>query len=238
MGKKLDHTGVRYGRLVGIKYVSTTPSRQSIWLFQCDCGNTTEVMASAAKFGSTLSCGCLKMDRIKEVNTKHGLHGTKEYRAWKQINIRCCNKNRKDWHRYGGIGLTSDFRYDFQAFLDEIGKAPEDGCWSVDRIDPTKGYVKGNIRWATIEQQAKNKRMQGNNTSGKTGVGWKQNSNTLYAFAYWKENGKTNSKYFSVKAHGIMEAFCMACKYREEMISKLTANGESYTEFHGKDGGL
>lgn len=239
MRVKQDHTGKRYGRLVAIREVGKTKGRQIVWEFVCDCGNTTQVTASSAKAGQIVSCGCLKLDRIREANTKHGWAGTKEYLTWKNINTRCYNPNRKDWYRYGGVGLTFDYSEDFIGFLEDVGEAPDDKTkWSIDRIDPTRGYIKGNMRWATIEQQSKNKRMQTNNTSGKTGVSWKQNSNSLYAFAFWKEGGKPKSKYFSVKKYGLLEAYAMACKHREDAIKSLIDRGESYTEQHGTYGGF
>ena len=239
MGVKLDHTGMKYGKLTAIKEVGKTKSRMIIWEFICDCGNITQVPASSAKAGHVLSCGCLNLEKIKEINTKHGWAGTKEYSTWKNIKARCTNSNRKDWYRYGGAGLTFEYSEDFLGFLDEVGKVPDsENNWSIDRMDSTKGYVKGNMRWATIEQQSKNKRMQTNNTSGKTGVSWKENSNSLYAFAFWKEDGKTKSKYFSVKKFGLLEAYAMACEHRDKAIQYLRDKGESYTKDHGKYGGL
>lgn len=233
MGKKTDHTGVKYGRLTGIREVGKK-NRSIVWEFLCDCGALVETVGSSVKFGHTLSCGCLKLDKIKESSTKHGKYNTQEYKAWKLINTRCYNKNRKDWHRYGGSGLTSDFRYDFPAFLAEIGNIPnEEEDWSVDRIDTTKGYVRGNIRWATTEQQSKNKRMQSNNKSGKTGVSIKETESDILVTAKWNEGGKSRTKTFSANKYGYDKAFKLACDYRDAMIQKLIASGESYTEFHG-----
>ena len=49
-----------------------------------------------------------------------------------------------------------DFRFaSFDEFLQEVGPRPE-GC-TLDRIDPLGHYEKGNIRWATIRQQAENR---------------------------------------------------------------------------------
>jgi hypothetical protein len=65
----------------------------------------------------------------------------------------------KDYARYGGAGITicAEWRGSFQAFIDHMGKRPA-GNYSIDRIDGTKGYEPGNCRWATLGQQAINKR--------------------------------------------------------------------------------
>ena len=39
MGKKLDLTGQRFGKLVVIEKAESK-NKQSRWLCQCDCGNT------------------------------------------------------------------------------------------------------------------------------------------------------------------------------------------------------
>lgn len=47
---------------------------------------------------------------------------------------------------------------DFRDFLVHLGPRP-DGGWSVDRIDPYKGYVPGNVRWATKMEQTINRKV-------------------------------------------------------------------------------
>ncbi len=44
---------------------------------------------------------------------------------------------------------------DFQAFLAEVG-LPPDKSLSIDRVDNSLGYVRGNLRWATASEQACN----------------------------------------------------------------------------------
>jgi len=45
----------------------------------------------------------------------------------------------------------------FTAFRDYVGEPPTKEH-SLDRIDPFLGYVPGNVRWASLKQQANNKR--------------------------------------------------------------------------------
>jgi len=55
MGKLIDLTGQRFGRLVALKYLG-----KSRWLCKCDCGNKKPVYARELRSGDTRSCGCLR----------------------------------------------------------------------------------------------------------------------------------------------------------------------------------
>jgi hypothetical protein len=44
----------------------------------------------------------------------------------------------------------------FECFLQEVGGHRPGPEYSVDRIDNLRGYVKGNLRWATAETQMRN----------------------------------------------------------------------------------
>lgn len=56
-----DITGQRFGRLVAL-HLLPTHKTGARWLCQCDCGNTTEVRATAMRHGQIKSCGCLLRD--------------------------------------------------------------------------------------------------------------------------------------------------------------------------------
>lgn len=52
-----DISGQKFGKLTAIKHLGTNQYRQSEWLCQCDCGNTTIVTLSHLLYGGTISCG-------------------------------------------------------------------------------------------------------------------------------------------------------------------------------------
>ncbi len=79
------------------------------------------------------------------------------YRSWSAMKGRCTNPNSKDYPTYAPLGLEPAW-YDFAAFLADMGERPSK-AHSIDRIDTTKGYFKGNCRWATKWQQARNRSM-------------------------------------------------------------------------------
>lgn len=191
------------------------------------------------------------MDRLKGKDNPRFKHGFsqnhKTYVAWCKIKNRCLNKNCKDYPSYGGSNVTINplFENDFLAFYNEIGEAPKDGQrWSVDRIDYTKNYEPGNIRWASDKQQARNRSKPKTNSSGVNGVGWdlkvsrNKTKTSLYAFAHWCEyqgdTGTLKKKCFSVKKLGLLESFAAACAHREAKIKELNQLGYNYSENHGK----
>ena len=67
MGKTIDLTGQKFGRLTVVKrvenHVSKCGRRQTKWLCQCDCGNLCEGETIALRHGDKKSCGCLKSEK-------------------------------------------------------------------------------------------------------------------------------------------------------------------------------
>lgn len=102
---------------------------------------------------------------------RHGLHGTPEYLIWADMKTRCYNKKRPCYDRYGGRGIRvcKKWKESFLAFIGDVGKRPGPE-YSIDRIDNDGNYEPGNVRWATKSEQAFNRRMFKNNTSGYKGV--------------------------------------------------------------------
>lgn len=80
-----------------------------------------------------------------------------EYRIWANIVQRCTNPKRREYHRYGGRGITlcQEWRKSFATFLAHIGERPSKKH-SIDRINNNKGYEPGNVRWATSKEQSRN----------------------------------------------------------------------------------
>lgn len=62
--KRIDLTGQRFGRLVVSEIAQRTHQKHygTMWLCQCDCGNSAVVSANNLKLGRQRSCGCLKRE--------------------------------------------------------------------------------------------------------------------------------------------------------------------------------
>ena len=80
-----------------------------------------------------------------------------EYGIWKAIKQRCYNPKHVSYRWYGGEGISMcpEWQKDFMAFYNHIGPRPSKSH-SVDRIDSSRGYEPGNVRWATRDVQMNN----------------------------------------------------------------------------------
>lgn len=145
--RRADITGTSFGDLIALE-VGPTRKKETMWICKCSCGRIKEFYTKALVRGFSTSCGHPK--------ERHGESYSVEYRLYRGILTRCTNPKNQDWHIYGGKGITCDF-LSFSEFLKELGRRPEGGGYSVDRIDGNKNYAPGNVRWATLKEQANNK---------------------------------------------------------------------------------
>lgn len=115
----------------------------------CPCGKIFVVRLSNLRRGQK-SCGC------KKGNFKHGMKGTRPYRIWRNMKDRCTNPKNKDWHRYGGRGISYCPRWsEFKKFWDDMHNGYSKDL-TIDRIDNDGNYCKDNCRWSTLLEQAAN----------------------------------------------------------------------------------
>lgn len=169
----------------------------------------------------------------------------KVYSSYNNIKNRVFNPNHPDWKYYGARGITmqEDYRKSFNLFFEEVGPPPEpiEGViFSIDRIDGAKGYVKGNMRWASNTQQVRNLSKRKDNSTGITGVYPNHAGRGIhYMTATWypiSDEGKCKklSKHFSVNKLGITEAFKQAVLHRRFEMLKLQCKGADYSYKHGQ----
>lgn len=159
--------GDRFEMLTVVAPSQPTNNRIKQWECKCDCGTIKVVQEGNLKHGQVKSCGCLRKQRSAEVArnnfTSHGEGSggktTTEYRTWVSMIQRCYQPTHDSYKHYGGRGITvcDEFRNSYPRFLEEIGRRPSIKH-SLDRIDNSRGYEVGNIRWATREEQQNNRR--------------------------------------------------------------------------------
>lgn len=67
--RKKDISGVRKGNLVALHPTEKRDKKGSVvWVCQCDCGNKTEVTESNYIFSRSVSCGCIRRERLQKNN--------------------------------------------------------------------------------------------------------------------------------------------------------------------------
>lgn len=155
MNRRMDLTGQVLGHWTVIE-----PDGGKHWKCKCACGTVKSVASGHLVSGRSTNCGCERTKKMvaaaKAASTKHGMYGTKTYWVWKAMRSRCDNPNNMSYPRYGAKGITYDPAWkDFEAFYADMGEAPEG--LSLERKDNSRGYSRANCRWATAEEQNRNK---------------------------------------------------------------------------------
>jgi hypothetical protein len=163
--KLADRTGQRFGKLLVIEQAGRNNLKKVLWKCKCDCGNEIDVVAGSLVTGNTVSCGCY----LKEQITKHGGSGKGSYNTWRAMVRRCNNINDKDYHRYGGAGVTVCGRWlEYSNFVADMGEPIGDE--TLDRINVYGNYELANCRWAGIKVQNRNVKIRANSKTGVIGV--------------------------------------------------------------------
>lgn len=171
MSKALDIAGKTFWRLTVIKRVENDRHGKTMWLCKCECGNELVSNGAHLKKGHSKSCGCLQKETIKYLATTHGKCKSPEYRAFKNMLLRCYDEKSKGYENYGmrGIAVADIWRYDFSQFYQDMGPKPSPQH-SIERMDVDGNYEPGNCKWATNVEQSRNRRIKLTNKTGVTGV--------------------------------------------------------------------
>lgn len=157
MGKPIDMTGNKYGRLTVIEMAGHNQHKQRQWRCICECGTLIEKTGSDIRSGNTLSCGCLHKEVTSAASTTHGMSKTPIWSIHRSMMDRCYLPTSHAYNRYGGRGITVCERWhDFENFFADMGHRPEG--MSLERADNDKEYSPSNVQWATAKDQANNRR--------------------------------------------------------------------------------
>jgi len=168
MYRKPIQPGEVFGERVVMEQLDETKNGYVLYLVKCKCGSTSKTSGSYLRQYPNRSCSScslkIKTKKGKDhYRYKHGqasrlLGKTRIYHIWISMRERCNNANNKQFKDYGGRGIKVCKEWDdVEVFCKDMGERPSIRH-TLDRIDNDKGYNKENCRWATYEQQARNKR--------------------------------------------------------------------------------
>lgn len=144
--------GKTFGMLTPVKRIGKDKYGHAKYLCVCSCGKSYEIIGNSLDTGNTSSCGCSS----RKVGQNHGL-----WSGYKEISSTYFNQIKK-----GASERNLDFSISIEDMWDlfvlqkrrcalsgitlmfaPTGKTRQLQTASLDRIDNSKGYVKGNIQW-------------------------------------------------------------------------------------------
>lgn len=162
MGKFLDRTGLKYGRLTVIKHNGKDHRNKHLWLCKCDCGNEKVVVSDNLSSDKSNSCGCLKKEFLANSGFQFRGIEDREKALLKVQYSHLKRRNKKmqfgdviDFETFAGLskspckycGLKNSKEIEDRYHESKKNKRLSDHilkCNGIDRVDNKKGYTKEN----------------------------------------------------------------------------------------------
>ena len=159
MGKRVDLTGQKFGRLTVLEFAGHNKHGSALWKCRCDCGNYKIAATKLLRDGHTSSCGCYRKEVSKRLNTIHGIRYTRINRIYSSMKQRCYNPKCDEYYSYGGRGISvcQEWKDSVVSFAEWAYQNGYSDNLTLDRINVNGNYEPSNCRWVSIKVQANNK---------------------------------------------------------------------------------
>jgi len=164
--------GYRSGKLSVTGYIKGVRNGVAAIIVKCDCG-TPEYTVDQHNFKAFKSTRCNVCAKASSAHTRKLYWGYSgilqdDFHRERLLNrissciSRCHTPSTKVYPQYGGRGITvyAPWRTDRGEFLRYLISLPnwDDPKREIDRIDNSKGYEPGNLRFATRSENVQNRR--------------------------------------------------------------------------------
>ena len=242
--KLIDLTGQTFGRLTVIKRATDKQYNRPYWVCKCSCGNSEETIVAGHNLteGHVLSCGCLRSELTilhnknmgddirckKRKDNKYDLSG--EYGIGFLENDEEFYFDLEDYDliskyywviKYGNNGqykrVVTSCKYDGKKYSNLPMHVILTGNRNIDHINRNPlDNRKCNYRESTYRQNAQNKSLQKNNTSGVAGVVYRKDNKK------WEVRININKKQTKLGCYDNKE---------DAIVARLKAEKEYYGEF-------
>ena len=180
----VDLTGRKFGKLTALSPTQEKNSNNSIiWECICDCGNLIKIGGNRLLHEGKEDCGCsfvpaktskVEGKLVSKRMSKHGMSDTGTYTSWQKMLSRATTDEYADF--YSDVTVcdrwTPSKGGSFENFLADMGERPDKH--SINRVNGAKIYSPETCEWADFSVQSFDQRMKSTNTSGRTGVRWRE----------------------------------------------------------------